>query len=45
MRRKLNDLLEIKRRLEEETTALRFSLDNARGKMEVEIREKTIKLE
>lgn len=45
MRRKLNDLLEIKRRLEEETAALRFSLDNARGKMEVEIREKTIKLE
>ena len=45
MRRKLNDLLEIKRRLEEETSALRFSLDNAKRKMEVEIREKTIKLE
>lgn len=45
MRRKLNDLLEIKRRLEEETAALRFALDNARLKMEAEIREKVIKLE
>ena len=37
--------LEIKRILEEETSALRFSLDNAKGKIKVEIREKTIKLE
>lgn len=34
LRRKVNDLLEIKRRLEEETAALRFSIDNLRGKME-----------
>lgn len=40
LRRKVNDLIEIKRRLEEETGALRFSLDNVRTKMEAEIREK-----
>lgn len=45
MRRKLNDIIEIKRRLEEETAALRFALDNARLKMDAEIREKVIKLE
>lgn len=45
MRRKLNDLLDIKRRLEEETAALRFALDNARAKMEAELREKQIKFE
>lgn len=40
MRRKVNDLIEIKRRLEEETAALRFSVDNVRVKMEGLIREK-----
>jgi hypothetical protein len=45
LRRKANDLLEIKRRLEEETAALRFALDNARAKMEAEVRERQIKLD
>jgi hypothetical protein len=40
LRRKVNDLLEIKRRLEEETAALRFSIDNLRGKSETQLREK-----
>ncbi|KAL4481138.1 hypothetical protein ABPG72_015093 [Tetrahymena utriculariae] len=45
MRRKVNDLIEIKRRLEEETGALRFSLDNQRSKSETELREKQIRIE
>ncbi|KAL4434568.1 hypothetical protein ABPG74_007352 [Tetrahymena malaccensis] len=45
MRRKVNDLIEIKRRLEEETGALRFSLDNLRSKSETELREKQIRIE
>lgn len=45
LKRKLNDALEIKRRLEEETASLRFALDNSRAKTEAELREKQIKLE
>ncbi|EAS04956.3 hypothetical protein TTHERM_00685990 (macronuclear) [Tetrahymena thermophila SB210] len=45
MRRKVNDLIEIKRRLEEETGALRFSLDTLRSKSETELREKQIRIE
>lgn len=45
LRRKVNDLLEIKRRLEEETAALRFSIDNLRGKMETAVREKQLRID
>ncbi|KRX03302.1 hypothetical protein PPERSA_00825 [Pseudocohnilembus persalinus] len=45
MKKKINQVLEIKRRLEEENETLKFSLDNQRQKTEAEIREKQIKLE
>lgn len=40
LRRKVNDLIEIKRRLEEETAALRFSLDSNKNRLEGQLREK-----
>lgn len=44
MRKNACDLLEIKRMFEEETSALRFSLENLRAKSESELREKQVRI-